>query len=77
MEAQHPAVAEPFPDRRTLRRSPYVARLEAMAVGDRIRIPMKHRTRVSVLATRWGRRWGRKFKTSALGKTVALVGRVA
>jgi hypothetical protein len=29
------------------------------------------------LATRWGRRLGRQFKTTKLGKTVCLVGRVA
>ena len=66
-----------FPDLRKRPRSPYAARLSALEVGGTFRAPMRHRARLSVLATVWGRKLGRKFRTSKLGKTYCLVGRVA
>lgn len=77
MESVQSAVAQPFPDRRSDARSPYVAKLAAMEVGDRLKIPLRHRARVAALGTRWGKKWGKRFRTSTRGKTVALVGRVA
>lgn len=67
----------PFQDLRKRPRSPYVPKLMAMAVGDTLKAPAHHRTRLSVLASYWGPRLGKKFKTTRLGKTYCLIGRVA
>lgn len=70
----------PFANGRRGPISPYTDKLLALKVGERFHAPTRHRAKISVLATRWGRRMKRQFKTRSIvhqRKSICLVCRVA